>query len=640
MSLQSQPSPEDQRRTLIAIALITLIAFVWMWMLPAEQPPTTQEAPITDTTDARQRAENQAEEQEALTRRQRLAQEGRQARQAEPDVPPGANVEDSTLAAAQQGTAQEFVVETDRYWATFSTKGATLTSLKLRDHFKAYDYGSDERVPVQLVDTSSAGALSLAFTTPENHLVNTRALYFEPRIVGGAVDAEADTLRLEGDSLSLAFEAQLGGGTLRQVYTLLDESYEVDLRVEQENPQQFATADGYDLVWDGGLPFTEARPETEAQQSGAFVRHGGEVLSIGLTEKGSAEERYSGEVDWVAAKNKYFTAVMMPQGATQSAELVGKEAVAGGPDWESYTLRLQMPQQRAQTQVDRFRLYLGPIDYYELSAYDLDLYDMVDYGWSFFEWMTRPIAKYVFIPIFKTLGGVIPSYGIVIIILAILVKMAVYPLTKSSYTSMAKMRELQPRMEAIREEHEDDPQKQQEEMMKMYKETGVNPLGGCLPMLLQYPVIIALWQFLPTSIDIRQESFLWAHDLSVPDVILNLPFTIPFYGDYVAGFTILMGLSMMVSMSLQSGAGAGSGQMKFMKYFFPLMIFVIFNQFAAGLSLYYLVYNIVTAAQQKYINHQIEKDKGDGDAAGGDGAGSKEDIREARRRHRREAAKT
>ena len=643
MSLQSQPAPEDQRRTLLAIVLITLIAFVWMWMQPAQQPPTAQEDPITDTTEARQRAEDQAEEQQQLTQQQRQAQEGRQARQAEPDVPPGAEVQDSTLAAAQTGTAREFVVETERYWATFSTKGATLTSLKLRDHYKAYDYGSDERIPVQLVDTSSAGALSLAFTTPQNHLVNTRALHFQPRLVGGGPlsAAAGDTLRVPdgADSLALAFEARLGGGTLRQVYTFPEDGYEVDLRVEQENPQAFATADGYDLVWDGGLPFTEADTEAEAQKSGAYVRHGGEVVGMTLTEGATDEQRFSGEVDWAAAKNKYFTAALLPQSPTQGAELVGQQVTSEQRNaWESYTLRLQMPQRRTQTQVDRFRLYLGPVDYYKLSAYDLDLYGMVDYGWSFFEWMTRPIAKFVFIPIFKYLGSLIPSIGIVIILLAIIVKTAVYPLTKSSYKSMAKLRELQPRMEAIREEHADDQQKQQEEMMKMYKETGVNPIGGCLPMLLQYPVLIALWMFLPTSIDIRQESFLWAHDLSVPDVILNLPFTIPFYGDYVAGFTILMGLSMVVSMSLQSGGGSG-GQMAFMKYIFPIFIFFIFNRFAAGLSLYYLIYNIVTAAQQKYINNQIEKEK-EADEAGGDGAGSKEDVREARRQHRRETAKT
>jgi YidC/Oxa1 family membrane protein insertase len=645
VSLQSQPSPEDQRRTLIAVVLITLIFVVWMWMRPAPEPPVAQEDPITDTTDARQRAENQAEQQQQLTRQQRQAQEGKQARQAKPDAPPGANVDDPALNAAQQGTERKVVIETERYWATFSTKGATLTSLKLRDYDKAYDYGSDKRVPVQIVDTTSAGALSLAFTTPENHLVNTRALYFEPTLMGRGsqrLDASAagDTLRVKGDSLSLAFEVKLGEGTLRQVYTFDEEGYELGLRVEQQSPQQFATAGGYDLVWDGGLPFSEASPEAEAKESGAHVRYGGEVTSMNLTESQSDEQTFSGEVDWVAAKNKYFTAAMMPQGATRGAELVGRQATADGPTWEDYTMRLQMPQARAQTQTDRFELYLGPVDYYKLGAYDRGLYDMVDFGYSFFEWLVGPIIKFIFLPVFKYLGSVIPSMGLVIILLAILVKSAVYPLTKSSYKSMAKMRELQPRMEEIREEYADDQEKQQEEMMKMYKETGVNPIGGCLPMLLQYPILISLWIFLPTSIDIRQESFLWAHDLSVPDVVLNLPFEIPLYGDYVAGFTVLMGLSMVVSMSLQGG-GSGGGQMKYLKYFFPIVIFFIFNRFAAGLSLYYLFYNIVTAAQQKYINNQIEKEKQeDGKGAGGNGAGSKEDIREARRQHRREAAKT
>jgi YidC/Oxa1 family membrane protein insertase len=616
-----------------------------MWAQPAAEPPVAQEDPITDTTDARQRAENQAEQQQQLTRQQRQAQEGKQARQAEPDVPPGADVDDPALGDAQTGTEQQIVVETERYWATFSTKGATLTSLKLRDYDKAYDYGSDKRIPVQIVDTTSAGALSLAFTTPENHLVNTRALYFQPQLVGGnqqrlARATAGDTLRVQGDSLALAFEAKLGGGTLRQVYTFDEETYEMGLRVDQTQPQQFATADGYDLVWDGGLPFSEGSPEAEAKKSAAHVRYGGEVTSMTLSEKNTAEERFSGEVDWAAAKNKYFTAAMMPQGATQGAELVGQQASSDGPAWESYTMRLQMPQARATTQTDRFELYLGPVDYYKLGAYDRGLYDMVDFGYSFFEWLVGPIIKFIFLPVFKYLGSVIPSMGLVIILLAILVKSAVYPLTKSSYRSMAKMRELQPRMEEIREEYADDQEKQQEEMMKMYKETGVNPIGGCLPMLLQYPILISLWIFLPTSIDIRQESFLWAHDLSVPDVVLNLPFEIPLYGDYVAGFTVLMGLSMVVSMSLQGG-GSGGGQMKYLKYFFPIVIFFIFNRFAAGLSLYYLFYNIVTAAQQKYINNQIEKEKQeDGEGAGGNGAGSKEDIREARRQHRREAAKT
>jgi YidC/Oxa1 family membrane protein insertase len=241
-----------------------------------------------------------------------------------------------------------------------------------------------------------------------------------------------------------------------------------------------------------------------------------------------------------------------------------------------------------------------------IRQYDVGLYDMVDYGWDFFETVTRPLAKFVFVPVFDFLHTFIPSWGLVIIVFSILVKLALYPLTKSSFTSMAKMRELQPRMEAIKAKHPDSPQKQQEAMMKMYKETGVNPVGGCLPMLLQYPIIIALWQFLPQAIEIRQQGFLWATDLSAPDVIFHLPFTIPFYGDFVSGFTILMGISMVFQMRLQASPSTNA-QAKIFTYVFPVMIFVIFNRLAAGLNLYYLCYNVLSAAQQQMINRNLHQ---------------------------------
>jgi YidC/Oxa1 family membrane protein insertase len=332
---------------------------------------------------------------------------------------------------------------------------------------------------------------------------------------------------------------------------------------------------------------------------------------ITLTSEDHNERSLNGSISWLAVKNKYFTNVVMADdvGATLGADLVGDTGGSGGElRHQQFTGRLQMPTPRTQEHTDTFRLYLGPIYYYQLASYERDLYDMVDYGWDFFEWMTRPLAKYLFIPMLTWLGGYLP-YGVVVILMAVFIKTLVYPLTKSSYRSMAQMRELQPRMEEIREKYDDDPQKQQEEMMKLYRETGVNPLGGCLPMLFQYPIIIALYQFIPQSIQLRQKSFLWAQDLSAPDVILELPFTIPFYGDYVAGFTLLMGLSMIVTMRLQSTPGAGGGQAKIFMYAMPAVIFFIFNRFASALSLYYLFYNIVTAAQQWWINRQLEKEK-------------------------------
>jgi YidC/Oxa1 family membrane protein insertase len=252
------------------------------------------------------------------------------------------------------------------------------------------------------------------------------------------------------------------------------------------------------------------------------------------------------------------------------------------------------------------------MEFDRIGAYDVGLYDVVDYGFGSF--ITRPIAQYIISPSFRFLGSLLPNYGLVIILFAIAVKMLLYPLTKVSYKNTARMRELQPKMEIIKEKYADDPQKQQEAMMKMYRETGVNPLAGCLPLLLQYPIIIALWRYFQNSIVIRQEEFLWAHDLSAPDPILNLPFEIPFYGDFVAGFTLIMGLAMVVQMKVAMPASTSGTQAKIMQYFLPGILFVVFNRLASGLSLYYLTFNILSIFQQRMINKAVESGEDSVDA--------------------------
>lgn len=566
---------------------------IWMWWLTPPPPQTElagQDEPVVDTQEV---ARELQEPPEAPDRR-----EDEELRV------------DTSLVDAGAAEARLIIVENDLYQAAFSTQGATLRSFVLKEYQKF-----DQATPVQMVDTTRAGALGLAFTTPANHFADSRAFAFSS-------DFEGDTLRLGDDAAELTFTARVGGGALRMIYLFEPGEYEVGLRVEMDNPSSFLTSEGYEIAWHGGIPFTEGDVDEEAQRAGAFVRSGGEVESITLQKTPEETRRFTGDVSWVAVKNKYFASIIVPEARTRGAELDGEAYGESAQQslYEDYTARLLMaPPDEVQT----FRLYIGPMEYFRLAAYRLELYDMVDYGWNFFEWMTRPLAKYVFIPSFTFLSNFIPNYGIVIIIFAILLKFVLYPLTKSSYTSMARMRELQPKMEAIKEKHADNPQKQQEAMLKMYKETGVNPIGGCLPMLMQYPIIIALWQFLPQAIEIRQQGFLWANDLSAPDVILSLPFTIPLYGNFVAGFTLLMGLSMIVQMKVQMTPQTNA-QAKIFTYVFPIMIFAIFNRLAAGLSLYYLVYNVVTAVQQKWINHRIETTK---EEPTGNGRGTRADAK-------------
>ena len=577
------------RNVITATLLITVIMLAWFYLtMPSELPPT--EGMPQDSTEV------MASEPLEITP---PAEVNEPVMAAAPENPVSIVV-DSTIAGVQEGEERLITVENDLYEAIFSTKGATLVSFKLKEYKKF-----DQVTPVQLIDTTGQGALSFEFTTPSNHNADTRAFFFD-------ADVASDLIRVEdeGEEATLTFSTPVGQGRIVQTYTFSQGTYEIGMRIEQENALSFSTREGYDLLWDGAIPYTERDPTQELMKSGAYFRTvGGDTDGLTMMKDPYEEQPQTGGITWIGVKNQYFAAVIMPQGSTRGAELIGERfGEADDPNVrEHYQARLLMPVPN-EGEADEYTMYIGPMEYDRIHSYDVGIYDMVDYGWDFFEWMTRPIARFVFIPLFGLLSGFIPSYGVIIILLALLIKIVVYPLTKSSYRSMAQMRELQPKLEALKEKYGDDMQKQQEATMKLYRESGVNPIGGCLPMLLQYPVIIALWQFLPQSIEIRQQGFLWANDLSSPDIIFNLPFTIPFYGDFVAGFCFLMGISMVIQMRIQSTPQANA-QAKMIMYFMPIMIFVIFNRWASGLNLYYLCYNILTAFQQRVINKNIKKEK-------------------------------
>jgi YidC/Oxa1 family membrane protein insertase len=229
----------------------------------------------------------------------------------------------------------------------------------------------------------------------------------------------------------------------------------------------------------------------------------------------------------------------------------------------------------------------------------------IDLGWSVFAW----VNKLLVIPVFNFLEQYFTNYGIIIILLVVFLKTLLFPLTYKSYLSMAKMKVLKPEIDAIKEKHEGDMQKSQQETMKLYSSMGVNPLSGCVPMLLQIPILFALLNFFPNSIELRQEGFLWAHDLSTYDVFAKLPFTIPFYGDHVSMFTLLMTLSTILYTWQNNQVNTMQGPMKFYSYLMPVMIMFVVNSFSAGLSFYYFVANIITFGQQAIIRLFVDDKK-------------------------------
>jgi YidC/Oxa1 family membrane protein insertase len=556
--------------------LIALIMVVWLtWLAPPLQPPA--EVLSADSVFVEEVAPEPEEPRQQL---------GREALRTQDELS-----SDPTIAGVSTGTERTIRVTSSLYSAVLSTKGGTLVSFELNEYHDAADSSL-----VQLVDPSQAGALGMVFTTPSSRVYDSRSFYFES-------DTSRDALEVGSAPVRVKMTSRVGSGSISMIYTFTPDSYEVGFELAMTGSESFLTPSGYELIWNGAIPFTEIDRENEVRATGAFAKTGGAVEYAKVMDETYTENSLRGDVDWVAVKGKYFTSVIFPSKPGRGAELIAERS----GELSDKDLGIQYSASLAMgypSEADSFRLYMGPMELARIREYDADLYNMVDFGWSFFAKLTRPLAKYFFAPVFSFLASFIPNYGLVVIIFSILVKMLLYPLTKSSFTSMAKMRQLQPRMEAIKAKYADTPAKQQEAMMKMYKETGVNPVGGCLPMLLQYPIIIALWQFLPQAIEIRQQGFLWATDLSAPDVIMSLPFTIPMYGDFVSGFTVLMGLSMVVQMRLQSSPSSNA-QAKMFMYVFPVMIFVIFNRLAAGLNLYYLCYNVLSAAQQKLINRNL-----------------------------------
>lgn len=581
---------------------MSLLLGVWMIYTAPSAEETARQLAAADSVATAQRALETAPDD---------AEIGPDTGAAEPLRAPA----DSAFAAAgpAAGPARLVTVRTDRYEATFSTRGGTLVRFRLLGFDRS---GTSE--PVDLVSDES-GALSVGFVPPQGAYVDTRALAFTP-VVGGQPFA-GDSVRATDGPAELRFETRVPGqngrpGALRLVYSFEPDSYDVGLRVEAVGTDVLAQG-GYDLTWNGALPLAEEDPKGETLQAGAYLRSGGETESVHLTEAGQPEPiTRTGAVDWIAVKTKFFIAAVIPTAPTQArgAELAGQQVgEAGGAGFgQDFTARLEMPG-LASGQSQDVTLYLGPLELRRLAAYGL--YDTVDFGFG--QWLTRPIARYVIAPTFAFLSTFISSFGLVIILFALIVKLVLWPLNAASYRSAAKMRELQPELAALKESHPDDPQKQQEAMMRLYKERGVNPLGGCLPMLLQYPILIALWRFFQSTLVLRGEPFLWAQDLSAPDPILHLPFAIPFYGSFVAGFTLLMAGSMIATMKLSQPTGnAVTGQQKVILYMMPVIFLLFFNGFPAGLSLYYLAFNIFSVVQQRIVNRQVHQQAEKGEIPG------------------------
>jgi len=537
-----------------------------------------------------------------------------QAEPAEDDQPQGQTLqadeekpqEMGMFSAASVADTSELVVQTPLYNVTFTNVGAGPAQITLKD------YETWDHKPVRMIRDSTQSAYSLGFLTSENYNVETSELVFEQLTQGQSLSIA------ENDSAQVRYALNISDDKrLIYTYTLYGDNHQMTLDVQFEGLERDVIGGSVDFGWESPLNYTEKNPETtETTYMSAYVYTGGEMEQLKLSEAGRNTQDYNGTIDWVATRTKFFTQIIETTNQTEGALLVGEQTGATENVQTRHNYQSYITADLTRQGTASFQMFVGPMDYHALNAFDAQAYNMVDTGYSWLSWISDPLVEYLIIPYFGFVDNYM-GYGFAIILFAVLIKMVLYPLTKKSYKSMAEMKELQPKMQEIKEKYEDDPEKQQKETMKLYKEAGVNPLGGCLPNLLQLPILITLWRFFQNSILIRQQEFLWASDLSAPDYILSLPFSVPFLGDQLAGFVLLMTAAMMAQSKLTGGMGPGGGgggapggmNMKALQYVFPFMLLFIFNNFAAGLSLYYLIYNVVSIGQQLIIYRQIDNEK-------------------------------
>jgi YidC/Oxa1 family membrane protein insertase len=391
---------------------------------------------------------------------------------------------------------------------------------------------------------------------------------------------------------------EINGSRIEKKMTIYGSSYHVDIDLSISKSNQLLLNREYQIGWTNGLPTNEKNETEDFTYSESYASMAEELENFSIESDDPIDNKHLiGKTDWIAVRTKYFLSAIIPRSAvTSGVDFGGRGVNYGDVLHRKYNSFLNI--EKTDSGTEQFVVYMGPLDHSILAQYECGLEDIVlSHGW--YERTFRAISLPL-VSLLKFLHTFIPNYGIVIIIFSVLVKIVVYPLTKKSYKSMKEMSRVQPLLTELREKYKGDPQRLNRETMKLYKEHGINPLGGCLPMLLQLPLLGALFIVFRSTIQLRGASFIpgWIDDLSSPDTLFHLPFSLPLYGDQFNILPILMAGSMI----FQSKMTMQDPKQKAMVYIMPIFMLLIFNQFPSGLNLYYTLFNVLTIIQQKVID--------------------------------------
>ncbi len=498
-----------------------------------------------------------------------------------------------TLNAANGG---ETVLENEVLYLKINNKGGYITEARLKE-YKAYN-GEE----LLLIKNGANASLGIDFNTKDNRVLSTKNLFFEP------------SLSKVGNNQQLSMKLKVSATQfLEYVYTIKPGDYMLDFAIRSQGLENIIdSSKEINLNWElEALRHSKSNSYENRYTELIFEYENGRDDYLG---QGDFKEDTAEDVTYVAYKQHFFSSVLLTNTAFKTGKFTSSNLIK---DEEIDTLKLKKFTANLPLVANGGNLnyqmnwYYGPTDYETLNSYDKNLDEIVALGWGIFGW----INKWLFVPLFGFLSGFLP-YGIAIIVMTVLVKIGLSPVTYKSYISQARMKVLKPEIAEINEKYADNAMKKQQETMKLYSKAGVSPMAGCIPALLQMPILYAMFSFFPSAFVLRQKSFLWADDLSSYDVVANLPFNIPFYGDHISLFPILASIAIFFYMQMTTGQNMptqsqpGMPNMKFIMYLSPLFMLFFFNNYPSGLSLYYFVSNLITIGIMLVIkNFIIDEDR-------------------------------
>jgi len=596
---------EEKKLDLNSIIGFVLIFGILLWIMSQNQPSEKEIAAEKAKKELVAKQEAQAKADKAKTAALPVATTtpGDTAQIAQLQKTLGGFAYSATLPSAKEAFT---TIENEKLRLKIANKGGYIVEATLKE-FERFKKGSGQLV--ELVKNNNSN-LNIQLQTADNRTLNSKDLYFEP------------TLEKVGQDQVLSMRLKASANEfLEYKYVLKPNDYLVGFDVRSQGLNKVLNASKpLDLQWDLKTYRNEKSVSYENRFAQLDYKYE-ESKYNNVSPNGQGKEETPTKVSFVAFKQHFFATILSTEKPFETSKLQSDNLVKDDKIDTVFTkqFRANLPLAFSNGEVDyKMSLYMGPVDYKTLKAYDKNFDKIIPLGWGIFGW----INKFIFVPLFGFLSSTIGlSLGIAIIIFTIIIKLAMSPITYKSFLSQAKMKVLRPDIAELGEKYKKDPMKKQQETMKLYNKAGVNPMAGCIPALIQLPFMYASFQFFPAAFELRQKSFLWADDLSSFDSVVKLPFHIPAYGDHISLFPILAAIAIFFYMKMTSGdqqmaAPQQEGMpdmakmMKIMIYVSPLMMLIFFNSYGAGLSLYNFISNLITIGIMFVIkNYIVDSDK-------------------------------